>query len=164
MASFDSISRVLNTALALALGVTLWSCAVVGTSETNKTLWSYEDRYVRIEPQDSSSNTPPNEHPVTLPAAQLRAVLGALQVTLPKKSGLFSRSADKNETVPVFTDKELDVLSEAIARGLAQAGSRQDITFLTVGNHRFIFGDFIKKRQVRALPEPHTNCLRMVPS
>jgi hypothetical protein len=80
-----------------------------------------------------------------LEAANLRAMLGSLQVRFEEESGSLLGSLKKRirgdeKPVAMFTDKELAILGDALSTGLAQAGPRQDITFVIVGIHRELIG------------------------
>jgi hypothetical protein len=126
--------------------------ASAGPSEAEgRTLWSWQERYVRIAPQ-ATPGAPPNDHPVELTPTQVGAMLDALQMTRPAQKRLFTRAEKEREgdALPVFSDAELEVLSETLSEGLAEAGPREDLVFLTVGNYDYAFGGVLKERQANA--------------
>jgi hypothetical protein len=111
-------------------------------------LWKWHERYVAIEPQ-ATPNAPPNDHPVNFTAEQIGMMLDALSVVLPQKKRFFTRKKeDPAGGEPVFADNELEVLSDSLSRGLAKAGPREDIVFVTTGNYGVAFGGVLKERQV----------------
>jgi hypothetical protein len=111
-------------------------------------LWKWHERYVLIEPQ-ATSNAPPNDHPVNFTPEQIGMMLDALHVVTPQRKRFFTRKKpDPEGGAPVFADSELEVLSDALSRGLAKAGPREDIVFVTTGNYDVAFGGVLKERQV----------------
>lgn len=100
-----------------------------GSVSTDRTLWHSRQQYVRIERQDNKS-TGPNEHPIMLSPDQIRNALSQLLVKL----------TSKDKPIPVFTGSELDLLSQQISQGLAQAGPDQDVTFAVIGDRRALYG------------------------
>lgn len=96
-------------------------------SEVSSVIWKHRDQYVQIESQDRGKTAPlPNDHPALLSAEHLLDMLGALEVQF----------EDEEKPVSLFTFKELEILAPAISQGLAEAGTRQDVTFAIVGIHR----------------------------
>jgi hypothetical protein len=117
--------------VATLLTLTLGGCGTTllggGTPEISSVIWKHRDQYVQIESQDRGVKpTPPNNHPANIPADQLTNILGALEVHF----------EDQEKPVPVFTFKELEILTPAISQGLAQATPREDVTFAILGIHR----------------------------
>ena len=112
-------------------------------------LWKWQERYVRIEAQDVS-DAPPNDHPANFTSQQIGAILDALRVDLLQKKRFFSRNKKPAEEriARVFTDNELEVLSDALSRGLARAKPREDIVFVITGNYDRAFGGVLKEREV----------------
>jgi hypothetical protein len=104
-------------------------------------VWSFQDQFVRIVPQRKVDGAmpSPNDQPVQLDPLKLRQVLGAIDLW--GKKGFFSKDQD---TTPVFSASELDILARAIAVGLARAKPDQDVTFWIVGMHE---GTFSKEQQ-----------------
>lgn len=98
-----------------------------------RALWQWKDRFVRIEPQDQP-DAPPNDHPARLTPQELLPLLSALQVTRSAKRR-FNRKISEDWQLPVFTDQELETLAQALSKGLAEAGPREDITFFITGDH-----------------------------
>ncbi len=88
------------------------------------------DQYIRIEPQDElrKGPPPPNDHPVDLDAGQLSTVLEA--ITLWKEAGLFDGG---DEQLGLFTGSQASFLARNLAKGLAEAGPDEDVTFAVVG-------------------------------
>ncbi|MEZ4484331.1 MAG: SHOCT domain-containing protein [Syntrophotaleaceae bacterium] len=90
-------------------------------------VWGQQDQFVRIEGQDGDSVlVAANDHPARLSANLIRKVLGSLEVQF----------EGEDNPVPVFSNSELEILGEAVSRGLAQAGPSEDITCVIAGNHR----------------------------
>jgi hypothetical protein len=111
-------------------------------------LWKWQDRYVRIEPQ-AALKASPNDHPIDFTPQQIGIMLDALRVVTPQRKHFFSRKKqDPEKGAPVFADRELEVLSDALSRGLAKAGPREDIVFVTTGNYNRAFGGVLKEREV----------------
>ena len=126
--------------LALASGDIANSATQV--SRGTVVLWSGQDQWVKIEPQDDSA-APPNEHPAPLGTAEVANALGALRTrTVDADTGAESQGA-------VFTREELDNLAAPVAAGLAKAGPRQDITFSTISS-RPLGGGLVRDLSVNA--------------
>ncbi|EIJ44297.1 hypothetical protein BegalDRAFT_3487 [Beggiatoa alba B18LD] len=88
----------------------------------NSYLWRFKDeQYVRLAPNEGASA---NQHPAEFTTDRIRAILAPLQV-----------ERDKT-TIPIFEDRELDILSPAIATGLSRATPAEDVTFAIIGMHR----------------------------
>jgi hypothetical protein len=106
-------------------------------------LWSANDQWVKIEPQDDAA-APPNDHPAQLASEAVSNALAALR----------TRIVDEESTAaaqrPVFTAEELRNLAPRIASGLAKAGPRQDVTFSTIGSHPRSGGGLVKDPGVNA--------------
>lgn len=132
--------------LMILAAVSLTGCGTTllggGSDQPPIEIWKHRDQFVRIEAQDRTTGVvPPNEHPVQLDETNLRAMLGSLQVQFQRNTGLIAGKLEERfrgdeKSVPMFSDKELDILSESLSTGLAQAGPRQDVTFVVVGVHR----------------------------
>jgi hypothetical protein len=120
------------------------ACAAWPATETSRapvTLWTGEDQWIRIEPQDAGAA--PNDHPVGLKAEEVSNALGALRVRLIDESG--------GETQrPVFTRTELANLAPQVTAGLGKAGPQQDVTFSTIGSHSASAGGLVKDPGVNA--------------
>lgn len=111
--------------------------AAAGTSRDTVVLWSANDQWVKIAPQDDPEASP-NDHPVELAPEEINNALAALQI----------RIVDENTGAethrPVFTREELHNLAPWAASGLAKAGPQQDVTFSTIGSHPLASGGLIK--------------------
>lgn len=102
-------------------------------SSSQQTLWRFLNQSVRIEPSEEIANsTSPNDHPVSLPASQIRTMLAAVQAQLPGKSSFITGK----KIVAVFSDDDLEDLSEILSQGLAKAGPNEDIVMVKAGYHR----------------------------
>ena len=146
--------RTARLTIIFTMALSLYSCAATnalkssaGKRSIEKNLWQYENRYISIVPQ-VSRNAPPNDQPVRFTPQQVGIMLDSLTVTLIPKKRFLTRKNQEKQTVPVFTDKELEVLSEVFSRGLKMAGPRDDIVFSVTGNHAYLFGGMVKKRLV----------------
>jgi hypothetical protein len=130
----------LSGALALVAAAT---CAATETSRGVVVLWSANDQWVKLEPQDDPKALP-NDHPAQLTAEAISTALGALQIRI--------LDADTNaETLrPAFAREELRDLAPRLAAGLAKAGPQQDVTFSTIASHSLIVGGVIKDPGVNA--------------
>ena len=119
------------------------TCAASGTSRSVVVLWSANDQWVKLEPQDDPK-APPNDHPAALTADAISAALAALQVRIVD-------DASGAETLrSAFTREELQELAPRLASGLAKAGPQQDVTFSTIASHPLVSGGLIKKPGVNA--------------
>ena len=105
-----------------------------------RTVWQGREQFVAIEKQDPHPGVAvANGHPVDIPVERLLDVLAAIDVRYPERGG----------EVPLFRGQELQVLGEAVHRGLASAGPDEDVTFAIIGQHAFL-GGFLKERKVTA--------------
>jgi hypothetical protein len=134
--------------LALVCGAITLVCAAVAWAATGAprgslVLWSGDDQWVKIEPQDDPAAAP-NDHPAQLDAEAITNALGALQVRL-----VDSDTGTESDR-PVFTLEELGNLAPHVASGLAKAGPRQDVTFSTIDSRPLAAGGLIRKPGVNA--------------
>jgi len=95
--------------------------------QEGRTLWESSLQYVKIVNRDIASGIA-NEHPASISSDELRSVLAALYVN--ERTGL---TMSEN---PLFSSSELQILSTAIASGLSQAASNEDINFVSIGTHK----------------------------
>lgn len=111
--------------------------SVVTSTDDTKNVVSFISQskygYVRVERAEAAAQGP-NDHPVSLNAAQIRAMLAKLQV----RRG----SADPD---PIFTEDELKDLGAPLAEALAKAGPREDITFAVSDKHGGALGPFVAR-------------------
>ncbi len=110
--------------------VSLVGCALFSDQEasrTPETVWRSTEQHIRLEGQRSQRGRPtiPNAHPVRLNPDDIRDALASLFVVY----------EEVEEPIPVFTGRELGVVSDKIAAGLRRARPDQDIVFVTVGSH-----------------------------
>lgn len=109
------------------------------------TLWDAGERgYVRIVRMEDAAQGL-NDHPVNLTPGQIRDVLGELRVANGKQVGdVLGQLISKKEkdSVPVFTEDQLDRIAEPLAAALAQAGPRQEVTFAVAGEEGLLQGVF----------------------
>jgi hypothetical protein len=130
----------------LAAGALTLLLATTCAAETARdviVLWSAEDQWVKIVPQDNPA-APPNEHPAQLATEAINNALAALQVRI------VDEDAGTETLRSVFTREELRNLAPQIASGLAKAGPRQDLTFSTLSSHPLSTGGLIKDVAVNA--------------
>ena len=121
----------------MLLGASLTTPAARERHEDGVVLWEGEkEQWVRLEPRDNAS-APPNEHPVQVPAASLAPFLSSITVD------------DDGEVGPVFATDEIQLLSDRLALGLAQARPEQDVTFRTAGT-RALSGKLLKGTKVNS--------------
>jgi len=106
-------------------------------------LWSANDQWVKVEPQDDAA-APPNDHPVQLASEAISNALAALRIRIVDEDT--AAAAQRS----VFTAEELRNLAPRIASGLAKAGPRQDVTFSTIGSHPRSAGGLVKDPGVNA--------------
>ena len=106
-------------------------------------LWSANDQWVKIEPQDDAA-APPNDHPAQLASEAISSALAALRIRIVDED----TAAEAQRSV--FTAEELRNLAPRIASGLAKAGARQDVTFSTIGSHPRAAGGLVKDPGVNA--------------
>lgn len=130
---------IVSGALALVAALT---CAA-DTPRDVSVLWSANDQWVKIEPQDDAA-APPNEHPAQLASETISNALAALRIRIVDED----TAAEAQRSV--FTAEELRNLVPRIASGLAKAGPRQDVTFSTIGSHPRAAGGLVKDPGVNA--------------
>jgi hypothetical protein len=133
---------------ALVSGAMMLVCTAVAWSATEAprgavVLWSGDDQWVKIEPQDDPAAVP-NAHPAPLGPKEISTALGALRVSL--KDPDTGAASDR----PVFTTSELENLAVHVASGLAKAGPRQDVTFSTIDGRSLAAGGLVRKPGVNA--------------
>jgi hypothetical protein len=127
-----------TSALALVASIT---CAA--DAPRSVVLWSANDQWVKIEPQDDAA-APPNDHPAQLASEAISNALAALRIRIVEED----TAAETQRSV--FTAEELRNLAPRIASGLAQAGPRQDVTFSTIASHPRSAGGLVKDPGVNA--------------
>ena len=106
-------------------------------------LWSANDQWVKIEPQDDATASP-NDHPAQIESEVIGNALAALRIRV------VDEDAAAEAQRSVFTAEELRTLAPRIASGLAKAGPRQDVTFSTIGSHPRSAGGLVKDAGVNA--------------
>ncbi len=134
-------SLLASGALTLVCAATAWAATEAPRGAV--VLWSGDDQWVRIEPQDDPAALP-NDHPAQLGTEAITTALGALQVRL------VDADAGTETQRAVFTREELGKLAPQVASGLATAGPRQDVTFSTIGSHALAAGGLMKDPGVNA--------------
>ena len=129
----------------LASGALALVAAVTCAADTREVivLWSANDQWVKIEPQDDAAASP-NDHPAQLASEAIRNALAALRIRIVDED----TAAEAQRSV--FTAEELRNLAPRIASGLAKAGPRQDVTFSTIGSHPRAAGGLVKDPGVNA--------------
>jgi hypothetical protein len=127
---------------ALALLATATVCLAEKPDDA-AVLWSANDQWVKIEPQDDPSASP-NDHPAQVTSEAIRTSLAALRIRIVDED----TAAEAQRSV--FTAEELRDIAPRIASGLAKAGPRQDVTFSTIGSHSLAAGGLVKKPGVNA--------------
>jgi hypothetical protein len=141
-------SRLPGRRLAMASGalalVAATICAAKDTPRDVVVLWSANDQWVKIEPQDDPAASP-NDHPAQLANEAISSALAALQIRVADGD---TAAAETRRSV--FTPEELRNLAPRIASGLAKAGPRQDVTFSTIGSHPRAAGGLVKDPGVNA--------------
>lgn len=133
--------QLLRASGALAL-VAAISCAA-DTPRDVIVLWSANDQWVKVEPQDDAAAAP-NDHPAQLASEAISNALAALRIRIVDED----TAAEAQR--PVFTAEELRILAPRIASALARAGPRQDVTFSTIGSHPRAAGGLVKDPGVNA--------------
>ncbi|HSL69566.1 MAG TPA: SHOCT domain-containing protein, partial [Longimicrobiales bacterium] len=124
----------------LVLSFAAWSATE--TSRGQVVLWSGDDQWIRLEPQDSGAA--PNDHPAQLNAEAVSNALSALRVrVIDDDSGTETQR-------PVFTRAEITNLAPQVVVGLGKAGPQQDVTFSTIGSHALSAGGLVKDPGVNA--------------
>jgi hypothetical protein len=132
--------------LVIASGVLALVAAITCAADTPRAvivLWSANDQWVKVEPQDDAAASP-NDHPAQLANEAISNALAALRIRIVDEdaAGEAQRS--------VFTAEELRILAPRIASGLAKAGPAQDVTFSTIGSHPRAAGGLVKDPGVNA--------------
>jgi hypothetical protein len=132
--------------LAIASGALALVAAVSCAADTPRdviVLWSANDQWVKIEPQDDAA-APPNDHPAQLASDAISKALAALRIRIVDQDTAIEAQRS------VFTAEELRNLAPRIASGLAKAGPRQDVTFSTIGSYPRAAGGLVKDPGVNA--------------
>jgi hypothetical protein len=132
--------------LVIASGALALVAAVTCAADTPRdviVLWSANDQWVKIEPQDDAAAAP-NDHPAQLASEAVSNALAALRVRIVDEDT--ATEAQRS----VFTAEELRNLAPRIASGLAKAAPRQDVTFSTIGSHPRAAGGLVKDPGVNA--------------
>lgn len=118
-----STGRVLGWRLFLAtlLALLMSGCGATmfggNSADSNSVVWKHRDQFVRVEKQDRANAKPPaNDHPANISAQQIRDIFGALDV----------KFDNQEKPSPLFSNKELEILGDAISTGLAQATPTQE--------------------------------------
>jgi hypothetical protein len=142
------VSRVGSCKLALVSGAVALVCAALtwAAAEAPRdsvVLWSGDDQWVRVEPQDEPAAVP-NDHPAQLGVEAITDALRSLQVRL------VDPDTGTESHRPVFTPAELGNLTPHLAAGLAKAGPRQDVTFSTIDGRSLAAGGLVRKPGVNA--------------
>lgn len=138
--------RLFGRQLVIASGALALVAALTCAADTPRdvsVLWSANDQWVKIEPQDDAA-APPNEHPAQLASEAINNALAALRIRIVDED----TAAEAQRSV--FTAEELRNLVPRIASGLAKAGPRQDVTFSTIGSHPRAAGGLVKDPGVNA--------------
>lgn len=128
-----------TSALALVAAVT---CAASAPRDV-VVLWSANDQWVKLEPQDDAAASP-NDHPAQLSSEAISNALAALRIRI------VDEAAGTEAQRAVFTAEELRNVAPQISSGLAKAGPRQDVTFSTIGSHPRSAGGLVKDPGVNA--------------
>lgn len=120
--------------LFLLLPITVAGCVMNGQGGTSAqdtiALWKSRDQFVRLEPQGPGGHRfLPNDQPADLSENRIRHALGRIEI----------QRLDLNTPVPLFTNEELDTLSKNLAKGLAQASPKEDVTLAVIGMHPGVF-------------------------
>ena len=139
--------RLRGVQVAMASGALFLAAAICAATDAPRdvlVLWSANDQWVKIEPQDDSAASP-NEHPVQLASEAISNALAALQIRI-----VDGDTAATEVRRSVFTAEELRNIAPRIASGLAKAGPRQDVTFSTIGSHPLAAGGLVKDPGVNA--------------
>ena len=132
--------------LAIASGALALVAAITCAADMPRdviVLWSANDQWVKIEPQDDAAASP-NDHPAQLASEAVSNALAALRIRI------VDEDAAAEAQRSVFTAEELRNLAPRIAAGLAKAGPRQDVTFSTIGSHPRSAGGLVKDPGVNA--------------
>jgi Short C-terminal domain len=109
--------------------------------EILKKIWAEKEQYVSLSTQGKRGEAfPPNSHPVTLEVADIRDALQSLEVW--SEGGFFRNE----ESHPVFTDAQAEVLGRYVSEALIQAKPTEDIIF-TVRGYGKIALDTLKERE-----------------
>ena len=111
--------RLCGRRLLLASGALALVAAVTCAADTREVivLWSANDQWVKIEPQDDAAASP-NDHPAQLASEAVSNALAALRIRIVDAD----TAAETQRSV--FTAEELRNLAPRIASGLAKAGPR----------------------------------------
>lgn len=104
-----------------------------------RSLWKSGEQFVAIEKQDRQAGVTmkANEHLTEISVERIRHALESIDF----------RAQDKDKSISLFNEPELNILPEYLAEGLALAGPDEDVTFAIIGNYVESMG-ILKKRMV----------------
>jgi len=135
--------RVFRTASQVAMySVAYVVCMPVAQAASDSMIWERGDQIVQLTKQDDASAAP-NDHPFSTTSSEIAAKLAALRLR-------YDDDEPNDPPVKVFTQEEIDNLSEAVAEGLARATPSQDIIFHLIGSRRLSRGMFSRRNRVSA--------------
>lgn len=106
-----------------------------------KNIWKLQEQYVALTPQDTKSGAyPPNAHPVTLDGDDIQDALKSLELW--DEGGFFRNE----ESHPVFTQGQAEMLGRFIAEALLKAKPQEDAIF-TIRGYGGVVLDTFKERE-----------------
>lgn len=136
MYNIVKLSGIIAIGIVLSSGLTGCGMLSADKAETDaeilmgqdgQTLWESSLQYVKIVGQTQSGGIA-SDHPAAISSDELRTVLASLYVN--ERVGL-----TKSEN-PLFAPSELTILSTAVASGLSQAATNEDVNFVSIGAHK----------------------------
>ena len=111
----------------MSLVVALSGCATPADPKVSAYVHQAKNGFVRIERIEPGA--PDNTHPFDISTAALQAALAGIRV----------KGTVSMDPVPMFTTEEAAEFSPHLAKALASAGPKEDVTFAVVGHHG-VFG------------------------
>lgn len=126
----------------------LFAHSYVLATNDELTIWQSGADYVVLAPIEKGAKQ--NDHPISLEAGEVQALLQSLQIAPEEEKGFFgigSSSGDPGkekvnpkDIAPLFNAQELQELGPPIAKALASASPNQDILFSITGQHDSFLG------------------------
>ena len=108
-----------------------------------KVLWQIEQQFVSLVSQDNAA-APRNDHPASVPIDTLAEMLYVVSVS--ERKSRFSFGGKKTDLgAPLFSDYEIDILSQSFSDAIKSATPQQDILFRIHGGKEQLGGITARK-------------------
>lgn len=110
-------------------------------TKINSSVWNDQEQYVALGPQgEEHTSYPPNNHPTTIKPGDLQDALSSLELWA--QGGFFRNE----ETAPLFTREQSQVLGRYVAEALMKAKPDEDVIF-NVRGYGSVALDTLKEKE-----------------